>query len=250
MKPNRNVFVGCAGWSISSRCSADGTVPHTGTHLQRYSAVLSAVEINSSFYRSHRSQTYARWRDSTPASFRFSVKIPRAITHENRLVGIDELLDRFLGEVSHLEEKLGCLLLQLPPTLRFDADIANEFLGRVTSRTNAELMCEPRHCSWFSPDVNQILEKYRATRVIADPAVEGVGKMPLPKSDTTYFRLHGSPDMYMSSYSETYLTELAREISHQADKGVQVWSVFDNTANGAAFGNALFLRRCIQSLES
>ena len=96
---NRNdiIRIGTAGWSIpkSSAQEFDGQ----GTHLQRYAQCLPAVEINSSFYRPHKPETYARWAASVPAGFRFSVKIPKDITHTCRLIGIDQQLGRFLGEV-------------------------------------------------------------------------------------------------------------------------------------------------------
>ena len=123
------IHVGCAGWSVPG--AVHEHFPAAGTHLVRYAAVLPAVEINTSFYRPHRAATYARWRDSVPASFRFSAKVPKAITHEARLHGVDEALEKFIGEVSHLEHKLGCLLVQLPPSLQFDPQVARRFFRKL-----------------------------------------------------------------------------------------------------------------------
>lgn len=78
-----DLVIGTAGWSIPARHAQ--AVPAEGSQLQRYATALGGVEINSSFYRPHRPETYARWAASTPASFRFAVKCPRAITHEARL---------------------------------------------------------------------------------------------------------------------------------------------------------------------
>ncbi|MFP3449077.1 DUF72 domain-containing protein, partial [Pseudomonas sp. SIMBA_067] len=80
-----------------------------GTHLQRYASRFNAVEINSSFYRAHQPKTYERWAQSVPASFRFSVKVPKRITHELRLQRCETALDEFLEQCLHLGEKLGCL---------------------------------------------------------------------------------------------------------------------------------------------
>ena len=74
-----------------------------GSHLERYGAILDAVEINSSFYRPHRTATYERWAASVPEDFRFAVKVPKAITHERRLKDVGDLLDRFLSEVGGLD---------------------------------------------------------------------------------------------------------------------------------------------------
>jgi uncharacterized protein YecE (DUF72 family) len=242
MESESNVFIGCAGWSVSSAYATNPAIPKDGSHLQRYSAALSAVEINSSFYRPHRPETYVRWRDTTPAGFKFSVKIPKTITHEKKLVDIEDILDRFVGEVMNLEEKLGCLLLQLPPKLKFDLSTASRFLEMLRSKTKVKVVCEPRHPSWFQNSVNELFEIHNIARVIADPSVDDTEDVPLPKSDTIYLRLHGSPEIYRSTYSETYLDELVGLISRYVGKGLKVWCIFDNTANGEALGNALYLQ--------
>src|SRR5690349_23923685 len=116
------VRVGTAGWSIPARFA--DAFPGTGSHLERYARRFDAAEINSSFYRPHRPETYARWAASVPDGFRFAVKVPREVTHRRRLAGAADVLDRFLGEAGALGEKLGPLLVQLPPSLAFDAATA------------------------------------------------------------------------------------------------------------------------------
>src|ERR1044071_6345908 len=125
MPDHSMINVGCAGWSLP-KAMAD-RFPATGSHLARYAARFPAVEINSSFYRPHRPATYARLAASVPPGFRFSVKLPRAITHERRLVGPSPRLDAFLAEATALGPALGCLLVQLPPSLAFDAPTADAF---------------------------------------------------------------------------------------------------------------------------
>src|ERR1700722_10325672 len=97
--------IGTAGWNVPSRYAE--RMPRNGSHLERYASQLNAVEINTSFYRPHRRKTYERWARSTSPNFSFSVKMPRAITHDLRLANCDTLLDRFLAEVTGLGEKLG-----------------------------------------------------------------------------------------------------------------------------------------------
>ena len=97
-EPPNPIRVGTAGWSIPKDHA--GAFPLEGSHLERYGAVLNAVEINTSFYRPHRRTTYEALGQAVPAQFRFAVKVPRAITHEHRLM--DSLLDRFLAEVAGL----------------------------------------------------------------------------------------------------------------------------------------------------
>lgn len=113
------IRIGTAGWSVPA--AHRGRFPEAGTLLERYAARFDAVEINSSFYRPHRPSTYARWAASVPAGFRFSLKLPREITHTRRLVEVAEPLDRFLGEVAALGERLGPVLVQLPPKFRLRA---------------------------------------------------------------------------------------------------------------------------------
>src|SRR5918995_5885915 len=110
-----------------------------GSHLERYAAVFNAVEINTSFYRPHRTATYQRWAASVPEDFRFAVKVPKTITHERRLKDADELLDRFLSEVGGLGPKLGPLLLQMPPSLSFQSGIADTFLSGLRSRVEGTI---------------------------------------------------------------------------------------------------------------
>lgn len=213
--------------------------PTTGTHLERYARVLPAVEINSSFYRPHRPATYARWRDSVPETFLFAVKVPQVITHELRLRDAREPLERFLGEAGHLEAKLGCLLVQLPPSLPHHPETAHAFFQALRERTPVDIVCEPRHRTWFTDEARQVLDAADIAYVKADPPA--VNAPPSPDGQVVYYRLHGSPKMYYSAYSEASVIALAAEISNHEQAGRRVWCIFDNTAEGAALPNALSL---------
>jgi uncharacterized protein YecE (DUF72 family) len=120
--PSHDVRVGCASWSIPREHAR--RFPEQGSHLVRYAQRLLAVEINLSFHRPHRPSTYARWEAETPEDFAFSLKVPKEVTHKLRLVDADELLDRLLEETPALGAKRGPLLVQLPPSLAFDAGTA------------------------------------------------------------------------------------------------------------------------------
>lgn len=229
---NRKMFVGTAGWSVP-RAQAHA-FPADGSQLQRYAARMNCVEINSSFYRGHRTQTYERWASSTPVGFRFAVKLPKQISHEQRLVGAESLLQAFAAEAGGLGAKWAVLLVQLPPSLRFDAAIAGRFFEQVREAFTGKVVCEPRHRSWFEPGAEQLLKAARIARVAADPGKwPGAGE-PGGWTGIRYFRWHGSPQMYRSSYDEAWLTERA-----QAMAGRECWCIFDNTASGAALPNAL-----------
>ena len=233
--------VAIAGWSIrkehASLFAADGS------HLQRYASKFDAVEINSSFYGSHQQQTYERWAASVPDRFRFSVKMPKSLTHEHCLAETGAELSRFLGEIRGLGSKLGCILVQLPPGLSYDPRSVEHFFSSLRARYRGKVVCEPRHPTWFTGSADRRLEAHGVGRVAADPACGDQGDQPCGSDRIAYFRLHGSPVMYQSSYSDEYLEELATRIRALADR--PVWCVLDNTSRGAATLNGLRLRELL-----
>jgi uncharacterized protein YecE (DUF72 family) len=233
------VLAGCAGWSLPK--AEQGRFPGEESHLARYAARLPAVEINSSFYRPHRAATYARWRASVPASFLFSVKIPREISHRLRLAGTEAALDAFLAGASGLGDKLGCLLLQMPPSLAFEPRTVESFLRALRDRHTGEVAAEPRHASWFAPRAGSMLAAFRVGRVAADPPRADGDGVPGGSMDVIYYRLHGSPKIYYSSYATGYLRQLAARLRNHAAAAGRAWCIFDNTALGAALPNALDL---------
>jgi uncharacterized protein YecE (DUF72 family) len=227
--------IGTAGWSIP-RAAAPRFVGE-GTHLQRYAGVFRCAEINSSFHHPHAVLTYAKWAAITPPDFRFAVKMPRAITHDLQLRRSRLPLERFLDETAGLQQKRGPLLVQLPPSLAFDARVAAKFFALMRARYNGLLVCEPRHPTWFSAQADALLVRFQIGRVAADPAPVAGGDRPGGCSGIAYFRLHGSPRKYWSSYDSGRITALAESLS-RLPRGTNAWCVFDNTASGAAIENA------------
>ena len=241
----QTVAVGTAGWGLSREQQE-----HFGSGdsvLQRYATRFNAAEINSSFYRPHRPATYARWAASVPQGFRFSVKIPKAVTHTAKLRDCAAPLAEFVEQVSHLGENLGPLLVQLPPSLSFERDVVEDFFGVLHGMTPARTVCEPRHASWFTPEVDVLLRNLNVSCVAADPAKVPAAAHPGGSLSTVYYRWHGSPKMYSSSYSDSQLAKLAAQV--QALPG-DVWVIFDNTAAGAAVENGLTLRTLLTSAQS
>lgn len=236
--------VGTAGWSIPSQQAA--AFAREGSHLERYARLFRAVEINSSFYRPHRPQTYARWAASVPAEFRFSVKIPREITHNRRLAGAEHLLDQFLAEVGNLGDRLGPLLIQLPPSLAFAEGAALGFFTALRARFDGELVCEPRHPSWFGEPAEAALVSARIARVAADPACVPEAALPGGWTGLVYRRLHGSPQMYSSPYSLPDIAGVASAMRLAAGQNRASWCIFDNTAQGEAARNALQLESVLR----
>jgi len=231
--------IGTAGWSLARKDAA--AFPTEGTALERYSRVFNGVEVNSSFHRPHQASTWAKWAASVPEHFRFAAKIPKTITHQAKLVDVDTLIEQFAREVEQLGSKLKLLLVQLPPKLAFDAAVAERFFNDLRRSIGAEIVCEPRNISWFDDDADAMLRHLRVARAAADPALSPVASVPGGWRGLAYWRLHGSPKMYRSSYDDEAVEMYARHIRSAIDDGLDAWCMFDNTAASAATANALSL---------
>jgi uncharacterized protein YecE (DUF72 family) len=237
-----STYVGTAGWSIAREAAA--AFPVEGSGLERYAAVFSCAEINSSFHRSHRASTWEKWRDSVPAGFRFSVKLPKTVTHQAKLAGTEALVGAFLAEAELLGDKLAVLLVQLPPSLALDVATAAGFFRMLRQGSPARVTVEPRHASWFGAEADALLSELGVSRVGADPARVPGAERPLVVDGLAYWRLHGSPVVYRSSYADR-VEAIADDIARtEAD---EKWCVFDNTASSAATGDALALAAALSS---
>ena len=238
------VSIGTAGWAIPRQVAE--RFPGAGSHLERYAQVFGCAEINSSFRHDHRPSTYARWAAAAPPAFRFSVKLPQAITHVARLEKIVEPLDRFLDGVRELGDRLGPLLVQLPASFALAPRVADTFFAVLRRRFDGTVVCEPRHPDWFGAAAERLYVRYRVGRVGADPARVPGAELPggwLGDGDrrgTAYFRWHGSPQVYRSSYAPERLAQWAVELEAWRTR-CDCWCVFDNTTSGAAAQDALAL---------
>lgn len=231
--------IGTAGWGIASHYA--NQFSHEGCVLERYAARFSCVEVNSSFYRSHRPTTWTRWGAIVPDDFRFAVKVPRAITHERRLVDCGDLIARLLDETSGLGKKLAVLLVQLPPSLGYHSRVAEDFFLELTAATTARIVCEPRHPDWFEAAPDGMLARLGVARVAADPAKAPAAATPGGWMGLSYRRLHGSPVIYRSPYGAERLERYAKQLLREQREGEPPWCIFDNTASSAAIGDALVL---------
>lgn len=231
--------IGTAGWAIPRKDRA--AFGADNSCLARYATRFRGVEINSSFHRPHRPETWARWAAEVPAEFRFAVKLPKTISHERKLVDCDWLMAQFLAEAGGLGEKLAVLLLQLPPKLAFDPAVAEAFLAGLAAATRARVVCEPRHPSWFDAGADTLLRRLGVSRVAADPAIVPAAALPGGCPNLAYWRLHGSPQRYRSSYDDGRLDGYAAALDAARREGRAVWCIFDNTASSAATSNALGL---------
>lgn len=236
--------VGTAGWAIPA--AVRDRFGEGESALERYATRFDAVEINSSFYRPHRRSTYERWAASAPAGFRFSVKLPKLITHQQRLVDCGEPLARFAEEVAGLGEKGGPLLIQLPPSFAFDAALVDGFLAELRTLLGGVLVCEPRHPSWFTDEVSAWLAAREVARVAADPPPAPGAEAPGGWPGLVYRRLHGSPRIYWSGYEAGMIEKHAHAAAEARSAGIESWMIYDNTAGGRATADALALVEWLQ----
>jgi uncharacterized protein YecE (DUF72 family) len=230
--------VGTAGWALPKEWKDE--FPEEGSHLARYAQVLNGVEINSSFYREHLPRTYERWASEVPAHFRFSVKLSQAFTHKGELRPKEKDLRLSLEGIQHLGEKLGVVLLQFPGSMEFHAKKMERFFGILRKHYGGPLALEARNCSWITTEARKLFYGYRISKVIADPErCPGGAKKIFSSGGLAYYRLHGSPVIYRSSYTKAYLARLKKELAQYKN----VWVIFDNTTFGHATENALWLMK-------
>lgn len=243
MTSGGDVRVGCAGWGLPTAKAE--AFPGEGTHLARYARRFTCVEINSSFHRPHQRRTYERWAASVPAQFRFAVKFPRQVTHLARLHATDEAIDAFAAQVEGLGDRLGPVLVQLPPSLAFDEPVAEAFFAALRRRFEGAIVCEPRHATWFAPALDDFWMRHRVGRVAADPARVPPAAEPGGAGGVAYWRLHGSPAIYYDAYGGARLATWAEAMRAARARGDEVWAILDNTALGHAIDDAMTLERLL-----
>jgi uncharacterized protein YecE (DUF72 family) len=230
--------IGTAGWSIPA--AEREAFPTEGSHLERYAARFNAAEINSSFYRPHRRTTYERWAASVGDDFRFSVKLPKTISHARAGEHAEADIERFADEIAGLGEKIGLVLVQFPPSRVFQQHKVETLFTSLSSNLWCPMACEPRHASWFESSAETLLADLHVARVAADPPPANGAEAPGGWPNLRYHRLHGAPRIYHSSYELQELDSLRSWMAVEAT-GADVWCIFDNTAVGAATANALEL---------
>lgn len=227
-------IIATAAWSIPKTVAQ--RFAQDGSGLTRYASVFNGVEVNSTFYRRHKTSTFTRWASSVPDGFRFAVKIPKEITHTRAMNDVAEVFDTFIEDIAPLGEKRGPLLCQLPASHAFDGNVIEPAFKMMRDADDGPIVIEPRHKSWASAEALNLLEKYAIDRVLADPAPVWQAKD--FEKPPRYVRLHGKPKTYYSSYADEEIRSFSKLLARDS------WCVFDNTASGAAIENALSKLEC------
>lgn len=190
-----------------------------------------------------------KWAQVTPADFRFSVKLNRYFLQTKRLRETGSLLKATLQGIQGLKEKLGVLLIQLPPSLSFDEAVAKSFLSDLRKLYQGPVVWEPRHRSWVASNAVRLLSDFHVNKVLADPEPCRLPKDLRPSVEQIrYFRLHGSPEIYKSRYTPEVIERISRALRHPLSPARESWIIFDNTTYGFATENALELSQAVSVL--
>ena len=240
------IHVGCSGWVYEHW---RGILYPEGfpqrLWFQRYSEEFDTVEINASFYRVPKADTFDGWRGKAPEGFRYAVKVNRFITHLKKLVEVEEALDEFVALARKLGPTLGPLLYQLPPSLKLDLDRLEGFLKLIPK--DMSNVFEFRNNSWYVPQTYSLLDRYGASFCVHD--------MPGSKTDrvavgpNAYVRFHGGEGKYWGRYSDEGLLSWTDWILEQSRQGRAVWCYFNNDIHGHAIHDAQTLKSMVRQLN-
>ncbi|MFQ5937258.1 MAG: DUF72 domain-containing protein [Acidiferrobacterales bacterium] len=226
------VYIGTSGWNYKAwKDDFYAGVPQKGW-LHFYAQQFSAIEVNATFYRLQEKRTFERWRDETPAHFRFAIKGNRFLTHNKKLADPVPSIRLDRGRAKGLGSKLAAVLWQLPHQLRKNIDRLRAFAVALGRWPDARHVLEFRHVSWFDDQVADCLRAHRLAVCISDAA-----DWPMWDAVTTdlvYIRLHGHTRTYASAYSSAALKRWAGRIHRWLAEGRDVHVYFDNDAEGAA----------------
>jgi uncharacterized protein YecE (DUF72 family) len=235
-------FVGTSGWQYGHW---QGVFYPEGLkskdRLGFYARHLNTLELNVTFYRGVKPATFQKWYETVPSGFLFSVKMSRFITHIRRLDVEEESMRRFLKDIAVLKEKLGVVLIQLPPSLKYDRSLMTDFFDLLDPRLKYTI--EARNKTFINDEFFSILNE----RDIAWCIAESAGRYPYHEAITApflYVRLHGRTVLYASNYTDDELRELAGKIRRWAR---DAYVYFDNDFESFAVLNALIFARLLVS---
>jgi len=215
------------------------------TFLEYYCRDFTTVEVNNTFYRLPSASTVSNWRDSTPKNFLFSVKMSRYVTHTKRLKAPKTSLRKFFSRIDHFEEKLGIILIQLPPNWKVNVDRLASFLDALPQ--SYRYTFEFRDESWLCEKVLTLLKEHGCALCLYE--IAGKHTEEILTTDFTYIRLHGPGKAYQGSYSTRTLEKWAKNIQKWRRGGKEVFCYFDNDEKGFAPKNAMKLRDLLKNQQ-
>jgi uncharacterized protein YecE (DUF72 family) len=229
-------YIGCSGWHYDhwrGLYYPEGLAK--SEWLQFYARQFTTVELNNSFYHLPTEKAFTTWRESSPDDFIFAVKVSRFITHIKRLKNLGSAVENFLSRACYLENKLGPLLYQLPPNMKRNDEVLEDFLSSLPQAY--QQVVEFRHESWLNDAVFRLLQQYNVGLCVFD--MPDLTCPLLATSDFAYIRFHGSEGLYSSCYSNEELSQWAKKIA-QLGRGLNaIYIYFNNDAEAFAVKNAI-----------
>lgn len=211
--------------------------------LPYYASHFKTVEINSTFYHLPKRSTILHWLEVTPDDFRFTLKANRTITHAKKLHEVYEETLTFIRLVRPLKAKLGVILFQIPPSVRLDVKLLDDFICELPRGYRYAI--EFRHASWMDEVVFQLLALHNIALCLHD-----YEQRPMPwiaTADFVYLRLHGPSGRYRGSYDQRQIDALAQRVTAFSQEGKRVFCYFNNDMEGFAWYNAKSLaERCME----
>jgi uncharacterized protein YecE (DUF72 family) len=212
-----------------------------GQWFEYYAQHFNTLELNVTFYRFPELTFLQKWHQKSPDNFMFAAKVPKEITHNKKFTGTHELMNQFYEVLRFgLAEKLGPVLFQLPPKM----DYKKETLEAIISHTDPSFTnaIEFRNISWWRKEVLEILGENNIT--FCGASFPGLPDEAVVNNDTCYYRFHGVPKLYYSSYNDEFLTKTISNIQHKKEVK-NAFIFFNNTASGAALDNAKFVQKLV-----
>jgi uncharacterized protein YecE (DUF72 family) len=206
------------------------------TRLTYYASKFNSIEINSSFYKIPRCQTYNSWSAQVTEDFQFSIKLWKGITHDKKWSFQQRDLELFFSALNCLGEKKGCLLIQFPAAIPMDLNKFRNILEQVRKmdpNSSWRIAVEFRHQRWYDKPVFDILNEFKASLVLQDMPNSRMDKLQ-GKPSFVYLRFHGEKGDYRGTYNTEYLNCIALEINGWLNRGLDVYTYFNNTIGGAA----------------
>jgi uncharacterized protein YecE (DUF72 family) len=230
------ILIGTSGWQYKDW---RGRFYPTGlpqrSWLEHYAEQFATVEVNNAFYRLPERETFVQWRTRTPDDFIVVVKVSRYLTHIKRLRDPQEPVGRFMERAAGLGDRLGPVLLQLPPTLRADADALAQTLALFPREVRVAV--EPRHPSWWTTEIRRVLERHRAALCWADRRSRPI--TPLWRTtDFGYLRLHEGRALPWPRYGGAALRGWLDRLADVYGDGAPAYVFFNNDPGGAAITDA------------
>ena len=244
---NKKINIGTSGWSYKHWKAAFYPEDMKPTdYLLFYTEHFDITEINASFYRLPLKSTVENWVKKVPKRFRFCPKINRYITHIKRLKDPEETVARFFDVFEPMKEKMGPVLVQLPPSLKFDYDVAEHFYTTLKKNFKAySFAMEVRHETWMTEESFTLMSKYDMAFVISQSGE----KFPYAETVTAkniYVRFHGPKELYASSYSDEMLKGFAKKFQRWINEGHYIWAFFNNDVGLHAIHNAKTLKAIME----